>query len=279
MVSPDGNLLLATGVPSSDPGLWLVDLRGNTSTRLGPDGIGPLWSPDGHRIAYTKNGGLDIYSSSTVGPSSDTLLLHDKHRKVLQDWSPDGEWIVFSQRAAETQLDLWMLSLKDPQHPVPLLVTPANERGAAISPDGRWVAYTADESGQSEVYLQEFPGLGSKRVLSVGGGAGAFWRRDGKELFYLAPDRSLHSVDVRLGRMPALGKPRRLFRAPVAADLLEARNHYVASADGQTFLMNVAEESRDRGNITVMINWRARLAVAQQTIDAAPFRLIARLGR
>lgn len=276
MVSPDGSLLLATGVPSRDPGLWLVDLKGNASTRLGPDGIGPVWSPDGHRIAFTTQGGLDIYTSSTVGRTDNKLLLHDAHRKVLQDWSPDGRFMVFS-RSMGTQLDLWLLPVGDPGHARPLLTTAANERGAAISPDGRWLAYTSDESGQWEVYLQEFPGLGSKRVVSIGGGGGPYWRRDGRELFYLSPDRSLMSVDIKLGTSPAVSRPRVLFRAPTAGDASEARNHFIAATDGQSFLINVMEDSRERGAITVMINWKARLEAPRR--DTVGARLRSRASR
>jgi Tol biopolymer transport system component len=277
MMSPDGRLLLATGTPSRDPGLWLVDLKANASTRLGSDGIGPLWSPDGHRIAFTAQGGLDIFTSSTVGRTDNRLLLHDDTRKVLQTWSPDGRFMVFTRRTPETQLDLWLLPVSDPSHATRLLATPANEKGAAISPDGHWIAYTSDESGQSEVYLQEFPGLGSKRVVSTGGGAGAYWRGDGNELFYVAPDRSLMAVDVNLATSPAVGKPRALFRAPLAGEASEARNHFVASPDGKTFLVNVADDSSERGGIAVMLNWKARLtAPKRETVGA---RLRARGSR
>ncbi|MBI4265192.1 MAG: PD40 domain-containing protein [Acidobacteria bacterium] len=270
MVSPDGTQLLATGSPARDPGLWLVDLRANASTRLGAEGIGPLWSPDGQRIAFTSRGGLDIDMSSTVGRAENRLLLRDHERKVVQDWSPDGRYIVYSRLNDETRLDLWLLTVADPHRSVPLLRTAANERGARISPDGRWMAYTSDESGQWEVYVQEFPELGSKRAASIGGGAGAFWRQDGRELFYLAPDRTLMAVDVRLDRTISIGRPRPLFRAPVSGDITEARNHYVAAPDGQRFLVNTVQESADRAAITVVVNWAGRLSRADHgLIDRA----------
>ena len=279
-LSPDGQQLLATGIPSRDPGLWLVDLKGTASTRLRADGIGPIWAPDGRRIAFTSRGGLDINLSSTVGRVDEQLLLHDDARKVLQAWSPDGEYLVYTKRDPKTQLDLWLVPVAHPEQRRPLLDTPASERGAVISPNGRWIAYSSDESGQSEIYIQEFPGLGSKRVVSVGGGGMAFWRQDGKELFYLSPDRMLVSVDLRFDPMPQVGRPRSLFRAPVLADASEARNHYIASADGRMFLMNVTEDGADRPSIAVMVNWLSRASQnREQGPEPPPIGLLAQSGR
>lgn len=258
-LSPDGSQLLATGIPSRDPGLWLVDLSGNAATRLADDGIGPVWAPDGQRIAYTARGGRDIVLSSTLGPSREQVLLHDDTRKVLQAWSPDGAFLLFTRRSEETQLDLWLLPVAQPEQARPLLATPANERGAAIAPDGRWFAYTSDESGESEVYIQAFPGLGSKRMVSVGGGSGATWRRDEQELFFLSPDADLMALDVRFDSAPHVGRARRLFRPPVLAGVSEARNHYVASPDGKAFLFNITEDGQERAAISVMVNWAAKL--------------------
>jgi dipeptidyl aminopeptidase/acylaminoacyl peptidase len=262
MVSPDGTQLVATGSPARNSGLWMVDLKGNISTRLAPEGIGALWSPDGKRVAFTTRGGLSIKISVTSGRADETQLLHDNERKTLQDWSPDGRYLVFTRMSADTKIDLWLLPVSDPPHAAPLLHTAANERGARISPDGRWIAYTSDETGRSEVYVQEFPGLGSKRAVSAGGGAGPSWRQDGRELFYLSPTRTLMAVDVRVAATISFGAARPLFRAAVSGESSEARNHYAAAADGQKFLINVVEESADRGAITVVVNWAAGLSPA-----------------
>jgi DNA-binding winged helix-turn-helix (wHTH) protein/Tol biopolymer transport system component len=279
-LSPDGQHLLATGIPSRDPGLWLVDLKGTASTRLRADGIGPIWAPDGRRIAFTSQGGLDINLSSTVGQVDEQLLLHDDTRKVLQAWSPDGQYVVYTKRDPGTQLDLWLVPVAQPDRARPLLATTASERGAVISPNGRWIAYSSDESGQSEIYIQEFPGLGSKRVVSLGGGGMAFWRQDGRELFYLAPDRMLMAVDLRFDPLPQVDRPRPLFRAPLLADASEARNHYIASADGRMFLINVAEDGSDRASIAVMVNWLSRLTQNGDPSPAsAPIGLLAQSRR
>jgi Tol biopolymer transport system component/DNA-binding winged helix-turn-helix (wHTH) protein len=258
-VSPDGTHLVASGVPSRDPGLWLIDLQGHSSTRLAAQGIGPVWSPDGRRIAFTARGGLDIVTASTVGPINERVLLTDNRRKVVQDWSPDGRYVVFTRWDEQSKLDLWLVPVDNPADARPLLATPANERGAAISPDGRWFAYTSDESGEREVYLQQFPGLGSKRVVSLSGGGSASWRGDGRELFYLSPDRTMMAVSLRLGSTPVIEARRALFNAPVLADVSEARNHYVVAPDGASFLVNVREADTGRDGLVVVVNWAATL--------------------
>jgi hypothetical protein len=164
---------------------------------------------------------------------------------------------------SQSGLDLWLLPLTDngAEKPVPLLATPASERQASISPDGRWIAYTSDESGALEVYAEEFPVLGSKRILSVGGGAGPAWARGGAELLYLSTDRRVMSVEFGPGGVRSPGKPVPLFTPPLAGDVWQARNFYVASRDGQKFLFN-AVENTDNIPITVMVNW---LAAVQST--------------
>lgn len=254
-LSSDGLFLLASGRASEDPGLWLVDLGRNVPTRLEPDGIAPIVSPDNTKVAYVTRG-LEIRVRNLIGPADERTLFVDGHRKTLQDWSPDGRYLVFSQMDAQTGLDLFLLPLtgKGEEKPLPLLATPASERQASISPDGRWIAYTSDESGALEVYAQEFPGLGSKRILSVGGGAGPAWARGGAELLYLSTDRRLMSIEFGPAGVRSPGTPVPLFAPPLAGDVWQARNFYVASRDGQRVLFN-AVENTDSIPITVMVNW------------------------
>ncbi len=254
-LSSDERSLLASGRASEDPGLWLVDLDRNVSTRLEPDGIGPIVSPDNTKVAYVTKG-LEIRVRNLIGPADERTLFVDGQRKTLQDWSPDGGYLVFSRMDAQSGLDLWLLPLTDngADKPVPLLATPASERQASISPDGRWIAYTSDESGALEVYAQEFPVLGSKRILSVGGGAGPSWARGGSELLYLSTDRRVMSVEFGSAGVRSPGTPVPLFTPPLAGDVWQARNFYVASRDGQRFLFN-AVENTDSIPITVMVNW------------------------
>jgi Tol biopolymer transport system component len=262
-LSSDERSLLASGRASEDPGLWLVDLDRNVSTRLEPDGIGPIVSPDNTKVAYVTRG-LEIRARNLIGPADERTLFVDGHRKTLQDWSPDGRYVVFSRMDAQSGLDLWLLPLTadGAEKPVPLLATPASERQASISPDGRWIAYTSDESGALEVYVQEFPVLGSKRILSVGGGAGPAWARGGAELLYLSTDRRVMSIEFGSAGVRSPGTPVPLFSPPLAGDVWQARNFYVASRDGQRFLFN-AVENTDSIPITVMVNWLTAIQSAK----------------
>jgi eukaryotic-like serine/threonine-protein kinase len=254
-LSSDERSLLASGRASEDPGLWIIDLDRNVSTRLEADGIGPTVSRDNTQVAYVTRG-LEIRVRNLTGPANERVLFADGHRKTVQDWSPDGRYLVFSRMDAKSGLDLWLLPLTEngAEKPVPLLATPASERQASISPDGRWIAYTSDESGALEVYAQEFPVLGSKRMLSSGGGAGPAWARGGAELLYLSTDRRVMSVEFGAAGVRTPGKPAPLFTPPLAGDVWQARNFYVASRDGQRFLFN-AVENTDSIPITVMVNW------------------------
>ena len=125
------------------------------------------------------------------------------------------------------------------------------------------MAYTSDESGRSDVYIQQFPALGSKRAVTVSGGAMPFWRRDGRELYYLSPDRTLRAVSVKPGIALSIGTEQVLFQAPLVGDASGARNHYVPAVDGHSFLSNVTEDSTARSAIAVVVNWQAQLRAAR----------------
>jgi Tol biopolymer transport system component len=145
--------------------------------------------------------------------------------------------------------------------PVPVLRTEFQEGYPRLSPDGRWMAYISDESGKFEVYVRAFPSGEGKRQISTQGGLEPAWSRNGRELFYLAPDRSLMSVVVRPGSTFETGPPSRLFetRMSAAFNPTFTRNQYVVSADGQRFLINQASPSAPPSPITVVVNWEAAL--------------------
>ena len=144
------------------------------------------------------------------------------------------------------------------RQPFPLLQTEFNEQQAQFSPDGKWIVYTSDESGAPEVYAQTFPTTGSKWRVSTGGGCQPKWRRDGKELFYIAADRKLMAVDVMLGATFEAGVPKALFGTRIFS-LTDFRNHYVATADGQRFLISSTIEETDANPMSIVVNWSADL--------------------
>jgi hypothetical protein len=145
----------------------------------------------------------------------------------------------------------------DGSHAVAWPPSTFSETGPRFSPDGRWVAYVSDETGTPEVYVRPFPPTSEKVRVSPAGGYQPDWRRDGGELYYVSPDRTLTSVTVRAadGQLE-FGKPAPLFRAPIAAPDV-GRNHYQASTDGQRFLVNVvkANELKDSPELVVVLDW------------------------
>jgi dipeptidyl aminopeptidase/acylaminoacyl peptidase len=278
-LSPDGSRLLATSSVTSDPGLWLTSLTRAEVERLETVAIAPLWAPDGAGVAFSARGGFDLLVRAIDAEGAARPLLSNGAVKILNDWSPDGTHIVYTQLEDETKLDLWRVRLGDAAA-MPLLATPFNEMQARISPDGRWIAYASDESGVLEIYVQRYPELVEKRMVSSGGGGQPQWRADQRELFYLSADRSLVAVAVAADTADTIsfGAPRRMFRAPVAGDPDDARDHYAASADGVKFLVDSAVDNSDGTAITVIVNWAGETGDRSRE-RAMPAELVSRLLR
>lgn len=254
-LSPDQSQLLATGSITADPGLWLADATRAEYARLESDAIAPLWAPDGHSIAFTSRGGFDLFVRALDRRAGKRLLLSDSTVMILNDWSPNGEQIVYTRAGSQTGLDLWTARVATGAAQ-PLLATPFNEMQARISPDGQWIAYASDESGVLEVYVERYPTTGDKRLVSTDGGGQPQWRADRQELFYLAADRTIMSVSIDSGSAGmSFGAPRRLFPAPIVGDAEDARDHYVVSTDGMRFLVDGSAHRGIDRDITIIMNW------------------------
>ena len=243
--------------------IWLFDLsRNDVSSRLTTDPAGdsaPSWSPDGKRIVWTsyRTGNWSLFEKAASGGGSEDVIVASPEEKVPDDWSRDGQFIVYESFGSKTKWDLWILRTAD-RNSSPLLQSEFNERQAQLSPDGKYLAYTSDKSGSAAVYVQTVPLSGSEWRISTGVGAQPRWRKDGRELFYIGADRKLMVVDVKLGPPFQVGVPKPLFetRVPTITDF---RNHYVVSADGQRFLINSVTEARGTTPIDVVKNWTALL--------------------
>ncbi len=268
-LSPDARKVV-TGKLDPETGtydVWLYDLDRETGSRFSfhasDDGF-PIWSPEGGRIVFAsrRNGPSSLFEKASGGAGIDSPLLSAEASTYPTDWSPDGRQILFAKWDPKTKWDLWMLPLSGARKPVPCLQNEFDSFQAVAFPGSGptqyWIAYTSNESGRYEVYVESYPatsaGTGGKWQISRSGGAQPRWSRDGRELFFLAPDRTLMSVPVRTGAAFSAGIPRPLFRMR-ATGLVDCRNHYVVHPDGQRFLVNALVEEGDASPISVVVNW------------------------
>jgi Tol biopolymer transport system component len=246
------------------PDVWLLDLRrGGTSrltTNAGVDNV-PIWSADGQTVAYASEhgSGLDIYQRPANQSAAEQLLLKLDARAIMfpADWSSDGRYLAYYRTDPKRRNDVWVLPLFGDGKAFPLIQTEFNDWQAQFSPDGRWIAYVSDESGSPQVYVQAFPTQSGKVPISTAGGTQPRWRRDGKELFYLALDRKLMTVPVTAGTTFQVGNPRPLFQTTL--DPNGFRQMYEVSADGNRFLLNTLLESAAQP-LTVVFNWPALIS-------------------
>jgi dipeptidyl aminopeptidase/acylaminoacyl peptidase len=155
--------------------------------------------------------------------------------------------------------DIWALPLHGDRKPFPIVETSADEQDAQFSPDGRWIAYQSNETGRHEVYVQPFP-RGPKEPISTNGGAQVRWRRDGRELFYIALNGRLMAVPIRIapdGKTLDSGEPVPLFATSVGGAVQgRDRQQYVVASDGQRFLMSILPEDERPSPITVILNFK-----------------------
>jgi Tol biopolymer transport system component len=262
-LSPDDKRLAFDREGPTSHDVWLMELQRGITSRLTfqpPNNNVPLWSPDGRTIAFasSRDGGLDIYQRPSNGSGKDEPLLKLNAPPIMfpSDWSSDGRFLAYYRTDSKTGLDIWVLPLDDERKPFPLFHGQFNESQAQFSPDGRWVAYVSDEAGTPQIYVQSFPMLTGKWQISTGGGTQPRWRRDGKELFYLALDRKLTAVTIRPGTTFEAERPHSLFQT--ALTLSAFRQEYSVSADGQRFLLNAPLETTE-SPMTVVLNWPALL--------------------
>jgi len=277
-LSPDGTRIVVERLGDQHSDLWITDMAHSaTETRLTFDASGnsfPVWSPDGSRVAFGSNrkGTYDLYLRASNGTGQDELLLESKEPKFPTDWSRDGRFIVFFERNAKTNEDLWALPVAGgnaagkpgDRKPIPLLRTNYRENQGQVSPDSRWLAYTSNESGQYQVYVQPFaPGwdkpMTGKWQISTTGGLQPRWRGDGKELFYVAPDGKLTAVDVKATAQTFdRGTPQPLFDSRAVLLQSSVVTSYSPSADGMRFLMLVPQGALgETPPLTVVANWLA----------------------
>ena len=266
-LASDGQRVVIGRVVQGFADVWLIDAKRGVSSRFtfGRGHNYPVWTPDGSRVAFsswTDNTHWDLSEKPANGAHDEQRLLVSSDSKIPNDWSPDGRillYTLYANQSSATGSDLWALPLGGTQKPFPVVRTPFNEDEGQFSPDGRWIAYRSNESGRDEVYVQPFPGPAGKQQVSTAGGSQPRWRRNGKELFYVATDTKLMSVPMALppeGQALKVGVPVPLFRTRLVG-VDQPKAQYAVAPDGQRFLMNVIADEVTASPITIVQNWTA----------------------
>jgi eukaryotic-like serine/threonine-protein kinase len=260
VISPDGRWLVVSRADPKKTALseiWTADLVRATQTRFSDPRVNAataIWSPDGRRIAFSAITSGEVLVKDAHSAGKPKLLFQLPAFSPLDDWSRDGRYIFYE--AIDWKTFHFDIGVRDLQTGTsrPLIATSSNEFGAALSSDGRWIAYQSDESGTDEIYVQSFPAGNERQQVSTGGGTQPRWRRDGRELFYVSFDRKVMTVDIPAGKELEAGKPHALFQTRILP-LVEARNHYDVTPDGQRFVINSRRREDANFPITVVVGW------------------------
>jgi eukaryotic-like serine/threonine-protein kinase len=250
-------------VSSTSPfDVWLLDLERRITSRFTFQSCNvPAWSPDGNTVVFATvgNGGVvDLAQRPSNMGAPEQILLKLNAPPILfpSDWSSDGRYLAYYRTDPKTQLDLWILPLFGDRKPFAFARSEFNESQGQFSPDGKWLSYVSDEGGTPQIYVQSFPAPGGKWQVSTTGGSQPRWRRDGKELFYVALDRKLMAVPVKTGAAFEADTPRALFQTTLPTTPL--RQAYSAAPDGQRFLLAAPVEAAS-SPMTIIENWTAAL--------------------
>jgi eukaryotic-like serine/threonine-protein kinase len=260
-LSPDGKsvALDKTDSESQNTDVWIYQLQGDSTQRVTFDPAidsKTVWSPDAARLAFasSRQNLFDLYLKDTNGAREEQLIVHADADEYPDDWSKDGKYLLYSRGPA-----LWFLTFPE-RKSVPFLKTSSTLDNGYFSPDGKWVAYSSNESGKWEIYVTSFPEARGRWQISSGGGEQPRWRGDGKELFYLSHDDKMMAAPVKEGTNFDVGAPVALFQAnPRQTATTSEREFYDVSRDGQRFLINTQLKQAGAEPMTVVLNWAAKV--------------------
>jgi Tol biopolymer transport system component len=220
----------------------------------------PLWSRDGrHILVHNFTGAPWVKPANGSGDGERLPHTLDGNGGWPTDWSPDGRYVVVGQNDPQTLEDIWLLPTASEGQLVPYARTAFREYDGRISPDGRWLAWTSNESGRDEVYVDTFPRPSGKTLVSRSGGSRARWRGDGRALYYISGSERLMAVELSLVTDHiGPGSPEELFEPPATRETPN-RSDYEVLGNGAGFVFNAEIEHLQPSGITVVLDWPAWL--------------------
>jgi serine/threonine-protein kinase len=257
-LSPDGQRIAVIIARTEGGSLWVIDVSRGTRIPLTPGQSGvsrPIWSRDGSTITFMA--GTDVHIVPALG-GSPKIVLESPGTQFPDDWTADGKTLIYNTGNAVETRDLWTVTTGEA--PRPLFATPFGERGAKLSPDGKWIAFVSTDAGRDDVYVAPFPGTGARVPVSPSGGRQPLWSRDGTRLFFRQDDWMM-AIPVRLAPFE-FGRPERLFRFERHM-YMDTQNHpdYDVSSDGR--FLAVRQPTDASGAIRVVVNWAQEVGGAQ----------------
>lgn len=249
-----------------------MELGSGNRTRLASDPLklgfhSAVWSRDGTRLAYVsmKTGNRSIYirAVNQVTPEEERWEAKDDTFVAPGDWTPDGKFLILTERRVrigDDYISLLPVAGEDAAEPL-VGVQGANVDSGQVSPDGRWIAYRSSESGRNEIYISSFPKPSGKLQVSVSGGVTPRWKYDGRELFYLNPDKMLMAAELKeTGGSLQAASIRPLFEMSQAMSLSAAgMNSYDVTRDGTRFVVDSVITDESATPLSLVLNWTAEL--------------------
>jgi Tol biopolymer transport system component/tRNA A-37 threonylcarbamoyl transferase component Bud32 len=248
-LSPDG-MKVALGINAANNDVWVYHIPRGVLSRItfgGGNNDWPIWSPDGSYVVYSAEKGKtqNIFRKPWDGTGGEERLTTSQNFQTAVSTTPDGKVLSFNEKG-----DVWVVPLEGSRTPALFIHSPAEETGGTFSPDGRWMAYTSDESGRQETYVTSFPEGKGKWQISNGGGEGGLWSRDGKQLYYFR-DKTLMVVDILAsGRVFDYSVPRKVLDEPVGVTVTD-----IAADDGRFLIMARKRQAATQARIEVVANW------------------------
>ena len=260
-VSPDGKRLAFAATDGDRHDIWTYDLATDQLRRATRDGTNrtPLWSADGRRLTYesARAGTHNLFWQPTDGSGPPTLLVSSRNTLMLGSWTPQNQALIYVDSPANGLSDVLLHRVDGNQNASPVIQRRPTDRNRSpiLSPDAHWLAYTSDETGRTEIYVEAFPASGSRYPITGEGGDQPLWSRDGRELIYRLRD-TVFSVSVHSSGGFSVGKPVRLFEGRYVTNLLD----YDTAPDGRFLMVKPSEEELASPRLHVVLNWATELA-------------------